>query len=91
MPDLDWSKVKHRTLMIGASARSFDWRTASVDMIGCDGKDLAAKLITCLPGEYFEPYGGQKAWIDTVTAGCRQGLEPLFQFGEGETALLTRV
>tara|TARA_R110002074_G_scaffold35988_4_gene98054 strand:+ start:6030 stop:7052 length:1023 start_codon:yes stop_codon:yes gene_type:complete len=91
MPDLDWSKVKLGTLMIGASARSLDWRTASVDMIGCDGKDLAAKLITCLPGTYFDPYGGQKGWIDTVTAECRQGLEPLFQFGEGEMAFLTGV
>src|SRR3546814_11125498 len=60
-------------------------------MIGCDGKDLAAKLITCLPGAYFDPYGGQKGWIDTATVECRQGLEPLFQFGKGEMAFLTGV
>jgi len=91
MPGLDWSKVKLGTLMIGASASKLDWRTASVDMIGCDGKDLTSKLITCLPGTYFDPYGGQKGWIDTVTAECRQGLEPLFQFGAGEMAFLTGV
>src|SRR3546814_2879547 len=60
-------------------------------MIGCDGKDLAAKLITCLPGAYFDPYGGQTGWIDTATVECRQGLEPLFQFGKGEMAFLTGV
>src|SRR3546814_19887464 len=31
MPDLDWSKVKLGTLLSGASARNFDWQTASVD------------------------------------------------------------
>lgn len=25
MPDLDWAKIKAATLMIGASAKSFDW------------------------------------------------------------------
>ena len=29
MPSLDWAKIKAATLMIGASAKSFDWRTAS--------------------------------------------------------------
>jgi hypothetical protein len=33
MPNLDWAKIKAATLMIGASARSFDWRTASPDAI----------------------------------------------------------
>ena len=31
MPALDWAKIKAATLMIGASAKSFDWRTASPD------------------------------------------------------------
>ena len=31
MPSLDWAKIKAATLMIGASAKSFDWRTASPD------------------------------------------------------------
>jgi hypothetical protein len=60
MPGLNWSKIRLATLMIGAAARKFDWRTASVERIGCDGKDLAAKLIACLPARYFDPYGGQK-------------------------------
>ena len=25
MPSLDWAKIKAATLMIGASAKSFDW------------------------------------------------------------------
>jgi hypothetical protein len=29
MPSLDWAKIKAATLMIGASAKSFDWRTCS--------------------------------------------------------------
>lgn len=91
MPDLDWAKIKLATLMIGASARSFDWRTVSADRIGCDGSDITAKLITCLPGRYFDAFGGQKAWIETVTAECRRGLAPLFQLNEGEMAFLNGV
>lgn len=34
MPGLDWSKIKLATLMIGASARSVDWRQASPEMNG---------------------------------------------------------
>ena len=88
MPGLDWAKIKLGTLMIGASARNVDWRQASPEMISCDGTDLAAKLIACLPSRYFEAVGGQKAWIETVTAQCRRGLAQLFQFTDGEMAFL---
>lgn len=91
MPGLDWAKIKLATLMIGASARSVDWREASPEMIACDGTDLAAKLIACLPSRYFEAFGGQKAWIKTVTAECRRGLASLFRFTEDEMAFLDRV
>jgi hypothetical protein len=30
MPNLDWAKIKAATLMIGASAKSFDWWEASL-------------------------------------------------------------
>ena len=86
MPGLDWAKIKLGTLMIGASARNVDWRQASPEMISCDGTDLAAKLIACLPSRHFEAVGGQKAWIETVTAQCRRGLAQLFQFTDGEMA-----
>lgn len=63
MPGLDWARIKLTTLMIGASARNVDWRQISPEMICCGGTDLAVKLIACLPGRYFEAFGGQKAWI----------------------------
>ncbi len=91
MPDLDWAKIKLGTLMIGASARNVDWRRASPEMIGCDGTDLAAKLIACLPSRYLEAFGGQRAWIETVTAECRRDLAPLFQFSDDEMAFLNGV
>ena len=91
MPGLDWAKIKLATLMIGASARNVDWRQASPEMIVCDGTDLAAKLIACLPSRHFEVFGGQRAWIETVTAECRRDLAPLFQFTEGEMAFLNGI
>ena len=91
MPGLDWAKIKLTTLMIGASARNADWRQISPEMICRDGTDLAAKLIACLPGRYFETFGGQKAWIETATAECRRDLAPLFRFSEDEMAFLNGV
>jgi hypothetical protein len=91
MPGLDWAKIKIATLMIGASARNVDWRQASAELIACDGADLAAKLIACLPTRYFDTFGGQKAWIEKVTTECRRDLAPLFQFSEDEMAFLNGV
>jgi len=88
MDRLDWTKIKVATLMIGASAKSFDWRTASVSAIGCEVSDITTKLVMCLPERYFEPFGGLETWIRTVTAECHQALAMLFAFTEGESAFL---
>jgi hypothetical protein len=91
MDSLDWTKIKTAALMIGASAKSFDWRTASPDAIGCEVSDITTKLVMCLPERYFEPFGGPEAWIETVTVECRQALVALFAFTEGESAFLRGV
>jgi hypothetical protein len=43
VPDRDRAKIKAATLMIGASAKSFDWRTASPDAIECEVGDITGK------------------------------------------------
>ena len=91
MPSLDWAKIKAATLMIGASAKSFDWRTASPAAIGCEVGDITGKLTMCLHDRYFDAFGGPAAWIKSVTAECREKLAPLFQFTAGETAFLDAV
>jgi hypothetical protein len=91
MPGLDWAKIKAATLMIGASAKSFDWRTASPDKIGCEVGDITGKLTMCLHDRYFDAFGGPAAWIENVTAECRKKLAPLFQFTAGERAFLDAV
>jgi hypothetical protein len=91
MPGLDWAKVRAATLMIGASAKSFDWRTAAPEAIGCEAGDITGKLTMCLHDRYFDAFGGPAAWIDKVTAECREKLAPLFQLTAGETAFLDGV
>ena len=91
MPDLDWAKIKTATLMIGASAKSFDWRTASPDDIGCEVGDITGKLTMCLHDRYFDRFGGPAVWIESVTAECRERFAPLFQFTAGERAFLDGV
>jgi hypothetical protein len=91
MPDLDWAKIKAATLMIGASAKSFDWRTASPDDIGCEVGDITGKLTMCLHDRYFDRFGGPAVWIESVTVACRERLAPLFQFTVGERAFLDDV
>jgi len=91
MPDLDWAKIKVATLMIGACAKSFDWRTASPDAIGCEIGDITGKLTMCLHDRYFEAFGGPAGWIESVTVECRERLAPLFQLAAGERAFLDAV
>ncbi len=91
MRGLDWAKIKAATLMIGASTKSFDWRTASPDAIGCDIGDITGKLTMCLHDRYFDAFGGPAAWIERVTVECRERLAPLFQFTAGEKAFLDAV
>lgn len=88
---LDWAKIKAATLMIGASAKSFDWRTASPDTIECEVGDITGKLTMCLHDRYFDAFGGPAGWIERVTAECRQELAPLFQLTAGERAFLDAV
>jgi hypothetical protein len=57
MPSLDWAKIKVATLMIGASAKSFDWRTASPEAIGCEVGDITGKL-TGRTSAPISPSGG---------------------------------
>ena len=40
---------------------------------------------------YFDSFGGLAAWIEKVTAECREKLASLFQFTAGETAFLDAV
>lgn len=91
MLELDWAKIKAATLMIGASAKSFDWRAASPDDIGCEVGDITGKLTMCLHDRYFDRFGGSAVWIESVTAACREKLAPLFQFTVGERAFLDGV
>ena len=45
----------------------------------------------CLHDGYFDAFGGPAAWIENVTAECREKLAPLFQFTAGESAFLDAV
>ncbi|MGE0038703.1 MAG: nucleotidyl transferase AbiEii/AbiGii toxin family protein [Xanthobacteraceae bacterium] len=91
MPSLDWAKIKLATLMIGASAKSIDWRSASSVAIGCDVGDISGKLTMCLHDRYFDAFGGPASWIETVTAECRDKLALLFEFTAGERTFLDAV
>ncbi|MGH7120100.1 MAG: nucleotidyl transferase AbiEii/AbiGii toxin family protein [Acetobacteraceae bacterium] len=91
MPDLDWTKIKAATLMIGASAKSFDWRTASPEAIACEVGDITGKLTMCLHDRYFDLFGGPAGWIESVTAECREKLASLFELTAGEMAFLDAV
>jgi hypothetical protein len=91
MPDLDWTKIKAATLMIGASAKSFDWRTASPEAIGCEVGDITGTLTMCLHDRFFDAFGRPAGWIESVTAECREKLAPLFKLTAGERAFLDAV
>lgn len=91
IPDLDWAKIRVATLMIGASAKSFDWRTASPEAITCEVGDITGKLTMCLHDRYFDLFGGAAGWIESVTAKCREKLASLFELTAGGMAFLDAV
>jgi len=45
----------------------------------------------CLHDRYFDAFGGPAAWIESVTAECREKLAPLFQLTTGESEFLDAV
>lgn len=85
--DLDWRLVRAAVLAYGAS-RAADWRTASVNDIGGDLRDLREKLAICLPRGTFKDAGGMRAWIEESVAICRDCLRGLFEWSEGERRFL---
>jgi predicted transcriptional regulator of viral defense system len=66
------AQIKVATLMIGASAKSFDWRTASPYAIAWEVGDITGKLTICMHDRYFDAFGGPVGWIESVTAECRE-------------------
>jgi hypothetical protein len=62
-------------------------RSRAVRRVG----DITGKLTMCLHDRYFDRFGGPGAWIESVTAECREKLAPLFQFTVGERAFLDGV
>ena len=91
MPSLDWAKIKAATLMIGASAKSFDWRTASPDEIGCKVGDITGKLALGRKNWLFagSNTGGERAAaIYTIIETAKlNGLDPQAYLGD----VLTRI
>jgi hypothetical protein len=61
------------------------------DAIGCEVGDITGKLTMCLHDRYFDAFGSPAAWIESVTAECREKLAPLFQLTAGERAFLDAV
>ena len=39
---------------------------------------ITGKLTMCLHDRYFDAFGGPAAWIENVTAECREKLAPVF-------------
>ncbi len=90
MEGLNWAWIKAAMLAIGAAGRN-DWRTASVDKIGADPKELRQKLLICLPRAHFEQAGSIEAWIEETTALCRARLVSMLALTAGEQAFLDGV
>ncbi len=57
---------------------SLDWAKIKVAtlMIGCEAGGINGKLTLCLHDRYFDRFGGPAAWIESVTAECREKRAP---------------
>ncbi len=88
LPDLDWRKIKHATLVLGAWQYRGDWREVSTDQIDGNMKELRRNLLDCLPRGHFDSFGSPERWLHDTVNRCRRELAPVFEFTEGERAFL---
>ena len=84
---LDWGWIKAAVLAIGACSR-FDWRTASVDAITADLRDLRRYLATCLPSNHPARLDKARMWIDQTLSLCRENYGFLFNLSRNEQEFL---
>jgi hypothetical protein len=75
------------TSMIGGSAKSFDWREASPEVIGCEVGEITGKLI--MPARsVFQCLWRPSSRADKVMAKYKEELALLFQFTAREVGFL---
>lgn len=87
---LDWAAIKAAFLAIGASGRR-DWRTASLNTIKGDPRELRQKLSICLPRNHFVNRNDIDAWIAETVALCRERFAFLLELTRDEQAFLDGV
>lgn len=83
---LEWGWIKAATLAIGACSRR-DWRTASLESVKIDPREIQRKLAICLPNNHYAVRSAEK-WIDETIALCREKYGFLFKFSRNEEEFL---
>lgn len=83
---LDWGWIKAATLAIGACSRR-DWRTASLESVKINPREIQQKLAICLPNDHYAVRNTEN-WIDETIALCREKCGFLFEFSQNEEKFL---
>ncbi len=75
-------------ILYGAMNRR-DWRTITLDDIGCNPRELENRLLPVLSNTVRESL--HPAWAEQMVEICRERLSGLVQFNPGETEFLNRL
>jgi hypothetical protein len=84
--DLDREKLRLGFVLYGAMNRK-DWRTVTVDEVGCDPRELENRLVPVVRSEFLAQ---RKAgdWAQRMIAECRHGLGAILPMTADEMAFL---
>ena len=88
--DLDREKLRLAFVIYGGASRK-DWRTASVDDIRIDQKELENKLIPTLATDLYKDASEIKGWAKRLTEECRERCSALLPLTPEEHEFVTQL
>lgn len=86
--ELDADRLRLTFILYGAMNRC-DWRTVSLDDVGCDPRELENHLLPVLSNTVRESL--QAGWAEQMVTTCRERLSSLVQFTPEEAEFLDRL
>ncbi|MGI5923516.1 MAG: nucleotidyl transferase AbiEii/AbiGii toxin family protein [Lentisphaeria bacterium] len=86
--ELDADRLRLAFILYGAMNRR-DWRTITLDDVGCDPRELENQLLPVLSNTVRESL--QAGWAEQMVATCRERLSGLVQLTHKEAEFLDRL
>ena len=88
--ELQRDKLRLGFVLYGAMNRK-DWRTASINDVGADPRELKNQLLPLMRADLADRVGGAEAWAKTLVETCREKFKAVLPLAENEKQFLDRL